>query len=164
MHIHRDWLRLIEKRLSPAERSQAEAHLAACPECRAELAEMRELTSAMQAMPSALRVMPGRTRNLWSAIWAQVQRGPVAARPAYLWQLAASMSLVAVCLITLSLFGPSFSGAWQGTIELANTSQLTLQTPLAPHAASNAVSTARAPQDMYPLLAPVQTPRPGPTS
>ncbi len=163
MHIHQDWLRLIEKRLSPAERAQAEAHLAACPECREELAEMRDLVSAMEAMPSALRVLPGRARNLWPAIWARVQRRAAAARPAYSWQLAASMSLMAVCLVTLSLFGPTLSGSWSATVELANTSHAMLQTPLAPHAASSTAATARAPQTEYPLPAPVQTPRPGPT-
>lgn len=164
MHIHQDWLRLIEKRLSPAERTQAEAHLAACPECRVELAEMRDLVSAMEAMPLALRVLPGRARNLWPTIWARVQRRAAAARSAYSWQLAASMSLVAVCLVTLSLFGPMLSGSWPATVELANTSHAMLQTPLAPHAASSTAATARAPQVEFPLPAPVQTPHPGPAS
>jgi len=164
MHIHQSWLALIEKRLSPTARARVEAHLTACPVCREELAEMRELVSAMEAMPSALRSWPGRRPSLWPAIWARVQRRAAAARPAYSWQLAASVSLVAVCLVTLTLFGPTLSGSWPATIELANTSQITLQTPLAPHAASNAAATARAPQAEFPMPAPVQTPRPGPTS
>lgn len=164
MHIHQGWLRLIEKRLSPAERAQVEAHLAACPECREELAEMRDLVSAMEAMPSALRDWPGRRWNLWPAIWARVQRRAATVHPVYAWQLAASMSLVAACLITLSLFGPALSGSWSATIELANTSHAMLQTPLAPHAASSTAATARAPQAEFPLPAPVQTPRPGPAS
>lgn len=159
MHIHQSWLALIEKRLSAAERARTAAHLAACPECREELAEMRDLVSAMAAM----RVLPGHARNLWPAIWARVQRRAAAARPAYSWQLAASTGLVAVCLVTLTLFGPALSGSWPATIELANTSQITLQTPLAPHTASNAAATARAPQAEFPIPAPVQTPRPGPT-
>ena len=162
MHIHQFWLRFIEKRLSPAERARAGAHLAACPECREELAELRDLVGALEAMPLALRDWPKRRRNLWAAVWERVQRP--AARPIYSWQLAASTSVVAVCLSTLTLFGPALSGSWTVTAGLADPAQSTLETPLAPHAASNAASTARAPQAEFPLPAPVQTPRPGPTS
>src|SRR3970282_2783356 len=122
MHLCRDWIRLIEKRLSPAERARVEAHLTACPECREELAEMRELVSAMEAMPSALRSWPGRRPSLWPAIWARVRRRAGAARPAYSWQLAASMGLVAVCLVMLTLFGPTLSGSWPARVEIADAS------------------------------------------
>lgn len=164
MHIYQSWLALIEKRLSPADRARVEAHLAACPECREKLAEMRDLVGALEAMPVALRAMPGRAQNLWPAIWERVQRRAAAARPVYSWQLAASLSLVAVCLITLSLFGPALSGSWTVTAGLADPAQVTLETPLAPQSALSAASTARAPQTEFPLPAPVQTPRPGPAS
>jgi anti-sigma factor RsiW len=162
MHIQQHFLSLIEKRLSPAERARAEAHLAACPECRDELAELRDLASSMQAMLGALRALPNRGRSLWPAIWARVQRPT--ARPAYSWPVAASLSLVAACLSVLSLVGPTLPGAWTVTAGLANTAQAALETPHAPQPAVSAASTVRAPQAGFPLPAPVQTPAPGPAS
>jgi anti-sigma factor RsiW len=41
----------LDDRLDPAQRAAAEAHLAACPACRAELAALRDMLAMLEALP-----------------------------------------------------------------------------------------------------------------
>jgi hypothetical protein len=51
-HLAGDELnRFLDHDLSPAERAQAEAHLATCPECRATLADMQALATLLHELP-----------------------------------------------------------------------------------------------------------------
>ncbi len=107
---HEDWRLLIsaycDGEVTPEERVQVEAHLAACAECAQTLEVYRRLGRAVRALP---RSAPSRT------LWFRVQDGLARpARPLW-WRLlpvasAAAVLLVAVVIGLLSrpaLFGPA---------------------------------------------------------
>lgn len=99
-HAH-DWLALIEKRLSPLEQKRAEAHLAACPPCRAKVLELSGLAADLQSLART----PLPVSNLaWPALWARVRPFASRPRPYPARQLAACLSVVIVCLV--------FSNSW----------------------------------------------------
>ncbi len=107
---HEDWRLLVsaycDGEVTPEERVQVEAHLAACAECAQALEAYRRLGRAVRALP---RGAPSRT------LWFRVQEGLARpARPLW-WRLlpvasAAAVLLVAVVIGLLSrpaLFGPA---------------------------------------------------------
>ena len=104
MHLKLNGLRWIEKRLSPRERRQAEAHLVQCPKCDAELRETQDLVETLEAIPGALSALPWQKERLWPAIRAALAAPPAALRPSQWtrWLTTASL-LVALC------------GVWWGT-------------------------------------------------
>jgi hypothetical protein len=105
MHLKLIWLRWIEKRLSRGEQRQAQAHLALCPECGAELVEMQDLVEALEAIPAALSTVPWRKERLWPAIWAGLHPPPTALRASRWVSGLSTASLLAV-----------FCGVWWGSM------------------------------------------------
>ncbi|MGH2522469.1 MAG: anti-sigma factor family protein [Anaerolineales bacterium] len=167
MLAHPDLLRMIENRLTPAERERVEAHLAVCPQCRAKLAETLELVDRLEAIPAALRAVTGRTERLWPAIWNRLQRP--AARPRRrrpTWQMTLGMSLATLCLVLSSTLpagvanSPSAPSGEAPHPSLAATPATSLPANL-PHPGAALSGT-----QLFSTTAPrpVQTPLPGPTS
>jgi hypothetical protein len=170
-HTH-DWLALIEKRLPPHERKQAEAHLAVCAECRAKVFELSGLASELQM---AARVPLPKNSAAWPSIWARVQRPASRPRPYPARQLAACLSLLVVCLVFANAWVARLAGGepltkgvdqprTQGSIE-------TPQPPGSVAALRGDGTTATQPltsDSSYPTAAPravpIATPIPGPAS
>jgi anti-sigma factor RsiW len=76
-HPRDELLALIELRLDASSRARVEAHLAGCPACRAEAAELMQINDTLGALPAALRALPDGRAGGWSAVWARVQAGPI---------------------------------------------------------------------------------------
>lgn len=167
-----DWLALIEKRLRPHEQKQAEAHLAVCAPCRAQVIELTRLASDLKAMA---RVSLPVNQAAWPALWTRVQRPAV--RPYPTRQLAACLSVIIACLI--------FSNAW--VARLAGGQPLTkgvdqprthiiVETPQPPGSvaalrgeeagtpATQPIEPNSANANAAPRAVPIATPVPGPTS
>lgn len=167
MRPHPDLVALIEKRLPPEERWLAERHLDDCAACRAELAEMRDLTEALQAMPEALETLPWRPARLWPAIRAGLQRRP-AVYGAWRWATWVSLAWLVVMFSGIwwagalnTMPGATAAAAYvaqpPATAQLSLTSLTaghppTLQTRLAPFGGASPTPTPQ------PLPAPAQTP------
>ena len=166
-HLHADALRWIEGRLLPADRRRVGAHLAACPDCRAELAGTADVAGALRAMSVALERLSPRARSerAWRSVWERAQRGLARAHPA--WQIAFSMS-VATAFFALSSLWPvsSIGGLRSAVTGIASAPVVTPHTPLAPEAAGSTASLrppatrARSASTAAPL--PVPTPIPAP--
>ena len=147
-HTH-DWLALIEKRLSPPEQKQAEAHLAVCPPCRAKVIELTEVASDLRAF---VGVRLPANNSAWPALWARVQR-PAPRKLFYpTRQLAACLSAIIVCLI--------FSNAWAARLTGGDPltkgvdqpkTQAVVETPQPPG------SVAALPEDGTPATQPIET-------
>lgn len=166
-HSDFDWLALIEKRLAPAARRQAEAHLAACSACRAEFEALAEVADDMRRLSSALTVVPMRSAR-WAAVWARVERST----PAYpVRQLAACVSLLVVVVLFanpwLAQHTPPSPGAGLAV------PQYVAETVETPHPPGRSLTNADATQPLRveaasatftPRVAPVATPVPGPRS
>jgi hypothetical protein len=162
MHLKQDWLRWIEKRLSPSEQRQAQAHLAQCPKCDAEMSEMRDLVEALEAIPAALSAVPWRKERLWPAIRAALTMPPAALRPSHWarWVSTASL-LVVFCGVW---WGSTFNGAPVATTEVSYiarppaTPQLPMTPPQAKLAGNSLPPLAQTGGTPQPMPAPVQTP------
>jgi anti-sigma factor RsiW len=76
-HPRSDLLRLVEGELDGPARARVEQHLADCPACRAQLAELAQAADSLGAMPAALRRLATPSAASWPAVWARVQRVPV---------------------------------------------------------------------------------------
>lgn len=70
----------IDGTLDPATRAEIEAHVAACPVCRDELAALQSILADARALPRS--VMPA--RDLWDGIEGRLRQDHVPARPAVL--------------------------------------------------------------------------------
>ena len=163
MPPHPDQLALIEGRLSPAARRQAEAHLADCPACRAERAETQEVVDALEAIPAALQTMPWRPERLWPAIRARLQTQPTASR-VWHWSTAVSLILLVV-LFSGVWWGSVFNGSPAATLSASYVAQPPATLPITPLAAERmeaAQARFEAPAGGLPtptpLPAPAQTP------
>lgn len=66
---------LLDNELTPAERDEVERHLAACPDCQAELAALRAIQVEARALPRSIAPSP--------ALWRGIERrlGPVPLAP-----------------------------------------------------------------------------------
>jgi hypothetical protein len=162
MHLKQNGLRWIEKRLSPSEQRQAQAHLAQCAKCDAELSEMQDLVGALEAIPAALSALPWHKERLWPAIWAALAARPAALRPSHWARWVSTASLLVV-----------FCGVWWGStfyvVPVATTqASYIAQPPATPHlpvtppqaepAGNSLPRPAKASGTPQPLPAPVQTP------
>ncbi len=168
-HTH-DWLALIEKRLLPHEQKQAEAHLTMCAQCRAEVIELTELASDLKAF---VRVSLPVSNSAWPALWARVQRP--ALRPYPTRQLAASLSLLIMCLIFSNAWAARLSGGKPLTkgVDQPQT-QIVVETPQPPGRvaalrddgtpATQPIESDPANTSAAPRAVPIATPVPGPTS
>lgn len=170
IHVERDLLRYVERELPPEARRQVEAHLRACPECRAALADLLDLTDALKSAPAAFRPFLRRIEAQWPAVWQRVRRRPARARSG--WQLATSLAVAATFfmlanwpLATAYRLGPT------GAAEVAPVSWAGLPTPLAPVSTgpASAAEAATSPGfaatlDLMPAPVPVPTPIPVPAS
>jgi hypothetical protein len=131
MHLKRSWLRWIEKRLTPGEQQQAQAHLAACPDCGAELSEMQDVVEALEALPVALSALAWRPERLWPAIRVSLQ-SPPAPRPNG-W--ISRVSLVSLVVVFCGVWwGSVFSTSPVATVEVSYVArpQTTPQLPMTP--------------------------------
>lgn len=89
---HHELQDLVDDALSRAARERLESHLANCPDCRAEMAEIEDLVTAAREL--AGDEVP--RRDLWPAIEAEIRRGgPSAVRRVSWLGLAAAAMLVA---------------------------------------------------------------------
>jgi len=69
--------------LTPQERAEAESHLRACADCRAELGQHQALHSRVAAtIPAMLPIVPPRVRDGWPAIAARLPQFRKAITPA----------------------------------------------------------------------------------
>lgn len=128
---HEDWRLLVsaycDGEVTPEERVQVEAHLAACAECAKALEAYRRMGRAIRALPGG---MPSRT------LWFRVQEG--LARPARpLWRrLLPAASAVAVLLVAvvvgLLLRPAPFGPAAPQALEAEATLPAFLAPPIAP--------------------------------
>jgi len=84
-------------------RPEAQAHLEACPECRAEVARIRVLRSALRSLPA----QPAR-QDLWPAAAARLRSGR--RNRWLLWGSAAAAVLLAAALGVSLLSRPGVSG------------------------------------------------------
>jgi anti-sigma factor RsiW len=76
-HPRADLLRLVDGRLEAGTRARVEQHLAGCPQCRAELAELAQTADNLRAIPGALRQLATAPASSWPVVWARVQNVPV---------------------------------------------------------------------------------------
>ena len=160
MHPTFNWLALIEKRLPLAERQRAEAHLAACPACRAEFAALADVAQTLTQLPAALTLPP--RRAVWSAQWAKARRPP---RAYPLRQIAMAFSLA----IIVGLFAQRWPAQLTGqtpTLGLARPYSVaqTQETPRPPGSSTVHTSTTQPAATRAPRLSPEATPVPGPRS
>ncbi|MBK8184978.1 MAG: zf-HC2 domain-containing protein [Candidatus Competibacteraceae bacterium] len=73
--------------LSPAETARVEQHLAACPDCRAELAQCQALAAAVQDNTASWQPAPGSFERLMAQInQLEAKPAPVKPRPPTLFQ------------------------------------------------------------------------------
>jgi hypothetical protein len=160
MHLKRSWLRWIEKRLTPGEQQQAQVHLAACPDCGAEVSEMQDVVEALEALPAALSALAWRPERLWPAIRVSLQSPPP--RPnRWISRVGLASLVVVFCGVW---WGSVFSTSPVATVEVSYIArpQITPQQPMTPpreELAENMppqrVVFSATPQ---PLPAPAQTP------
>lgn len=95
-HLSEDTLNeLLDNALTPALREQAEAHLAACPACADQLAQLRVLFADLDTLPDIAFDM-----DLAPMVMAQLEKRPVASLPRPVWWLAA-VQVAAVTLATV---------------------------------------------------------------
>ncbi len=162
MHLKQNALRWIEKRLSPSDRRQAQAHLARCANCDAELSELQDLVDTLGAIPAALSAVPWHKERLWSAIWAALAAPPRVLRLSPWAMRVSTASLLVV-----------FCAVWWGSTfyavpVVATQASYIAQPPATPHlpvtppqaepAGSSPSRLAQASGTPQPLPAPVQTP------
>jgi anti-sigma factor RsiW len=76
-HPRQELLAYVEGRLDQAGRVRVSAHLADCPRCRAEAAELMDVTDSLNALPAALRGLSERQAGSWSMVWGRVQSAPI---------------------------------------------------------------------------------------
>lgn len=94
----------IDRELPPGERAAVEAHLAACPECAALLAELAAADEAAASLPAEapdgyFEAFPGRVRARLEARRAAVP--PARRVPVWTWAAAAALLLGVVAPLTL---------------------------------------------------------------
>jgi len=94
-------LRHLDRELDAAERSHADAHLAACLECRTGLAKLRALSSGIDEYAADLLAPagPGRRRELLAAL-----DRPAVIRPRKIYAL---LAMAASVLLGVSLYVPT---------------------------------------------------------
>ncbi|MCC7361628.1 MAG: zf-HC2 domain-containing protein [Anaerolineales bacterium] len=111
-HVQPDLLAYAEGRLSAHRAAPLEAHLAACPACRAAAADLATLHDNLRALPAALRPLERHPAHDWPVLWARVTAvRPAAPRPAWpraLPRLSFYVSLLAVAFTAATLVPGSF--------------------------------------------------------
>ncbi len=163
-HPRPDLLAFVEGGLDAAARARVARHLAACPACQAEAAELMQVTDKLGALPLALRPLLASPAGAWSHVWARVQGVPIRR---VVPQLNLYLSLAAV-LFVLAAALPVGLGAQPlaVTAGVIQTPVAALATPIASKgtaASWGQVSTALA-ADRHATAArpiPVPTPIPG---
>jgi len=163
-HPRRDLLAMVEGRLEPSARARVEQHLATCAPCRAEAAELVELSDTLGGLPSAMRPLMARPADSWSRVWARVQGVPIR-RVAP--QLNLYVSLAAVLFVLAAALPGGLAAqpltVTAGVIQTPVVVQATPITGTAPAAGAEKLGTAQA-GDRHVAAArpiPIQTPIPG---
>jgi anti-sigma factor RsiW len=98
-HPRLELLAFVEGRLDQPAQARVKEHLAGCPRCRAEVAELMQLTDSLDALPGALRGLSERRTGSWLAVWARVQGLPIRRMVP---QLNLYLSLVAVVFVLVA--------------------------------------------------------------
>lgn len=169
-HTH-NWLALIEKRIPPHEQKQAEAHLAACAQCRARVLELSGLAADLQMLA---RVPLPKDNVAWPALWARVQSSAPRGRPYPTRQLTACLSVIIACLIFSNAWAARLTGGKPLTkgVDQPQT-QIVVETPQPPGSVAEVrgdSTTATQPSEadlsntVAPRAVPIATPVPGSTS
>jgi anti-sigma factor RsiW len=99
-HEHERLPAFLDDELAPAERAEVAAHVAACAECAARLAELQAVDESVAALPS--EAPAGYFESLPTRVRARLQ--PKAARrrlPVWTWAVAAALLLAVVTPLTL---------------------------------------------------------------
>jgi len=117
----------LDGELSPAESARMNAHLEACPDCRAELEALRELMRKARDLPAS--VQPG--RDLWPGIAARLEDRSVVTgdfrrkRTFSFWHNRSALAAAAtVVLIILSVLGSL--RPWEQEVISSATEQITV--------------------------------------
>ena len=76
-HPRQQLLAFVEGRLDQPAQARVQEHLAGCPRCRSEAAELMELTDSLNVLPGALRGLSERQAGSWPAVWARVKGLPI---------------------------------------------------------------------------------------
>jgi anti-sigma factor RsiW len=91
----------LDEELPAGQRRQVDAHLANCPECRAELDQRRALSSLLHSTPAAPQ---GKSAERFAAeVGLQMQRRPVSAQARSTW-LGAAWNAVPLALLAGLVF------------------------------------------------------------
>jgi hypothetical protein len=107
----------LDRELPPGEQAAVEAHLAACPECAAFLAELAAVDEAAASLPAEppegyLEAFPARVR---SRLESRTAASPARRVPVWTWAAAAALLLAVVTPLTLRQLRPA-SGAAPSTV------------------------------------------------
>jgi|GEM_PF-5766196 len=104
-HFSDDGLAFLENRLTPEARTQAEAHLRDCAECRAQLGETRRAIAALNDAGRALGRVP--MRSGWAAVRQRLSSPDVFPHRARVpWQASVTISMAALALVSNLTLNP----------------------------------------------------------
>lgn len=99
-HEHERLSAFLDGELAPGERAEVAAHLGACAECAARLAELQAVDEAVASLP--LQAPGGYFESLPARVRARLEPRPVRRQlPAWSWAVAAALLLAVVTPLTL---------------------------------------------------------------
>jgi anti-sigma factor RsiW len=156
-------LAYVDGSLEPRARAEVAEHLAACGECRAEVADLAHLEDTLRALPAALRPLTLPPSGAWSQVWSQVGGAPLRR---VMPQLNLYLSLAAVVFVLAAAL-PAGLGAQPlpvtaGVIQTPVTIAATPAAGKTTSAISGQLSTALAARPVTAARPiPIQTPVPG---
>lgn len=164
-HPRQELLAFVEGRLDPCALARVSAHLAGCARCRAEAAELMDVTDSLNALPAALRGLSERRAGAWAVVWGRVQAVPIRR---LVPQLNFFLSLTAVVFVLAAALPaglgaqplPVTAGAIQTPVALPATPVAGKVTAAGPAwQVSTALAASRLPRGARPV--PNPTPVPG---
>ena len=127
-HPRHELLAFVEGQLDQPGQARVEEHLAGCPRCRAEAAELMELTDSLNTLPGALRRLSERQTGSWPAVWTRVQGLPIRRM---LPQLNLYLSLAAVVFVLAAAVPAGLSAQPLPVTAGAIQTPMALATPIA---------------------------------
>lgn len=105
-HVREELSALLDGALDPGRRSRVEAHLVACPACRAERDRLAAALSALGALPAPPAPSPDFEARFWARLAREGRgspRGALARLAALRWRLAAPLAGAAVATALAAL-------------------------------------------------------------
>ena len=93
-HVREELTALLDDALDPARRSEAEAHLAACPACRAERDRLAAALAALRDLPAPPPPSPAFEARFWARLAREQDRprGALARLAALRWRLVGPLA------------------------------------------------------------------------